>query len=105
MKKRYRLNPASALALSQFFVIEAIEGECWYRVQPGDAWAGKTARAVARIGLPHLTGHEVVLQSAAGDLRAFSPHMIRPAAVDHAAIHRGSEMQSDSPAALIEAVR
>lgn len=71
------MNPASALALAQFYVIDAVAGEVWYRVLPGDQWAGIKAQAVARISLPHLVGHEIVLRAPDGSLRAFSPSMIQ----------------------------
>lgn len=77
MTRRYRMNPASALALAQFYVIDAIEDDIWYRVLPGDDWAGVTAKAVARIGLPHLVGREIVLQVSNGTLRTFSPAMLQ----------------------------
>jgi hypothetical protein len=69
------MNPASALA--QFYVIDAIEDDIWYRVLPGDDWAGVTAKAVARIGLQHLVGREIVLQASNGTLRTFSPAMLQ----------------------------
>lgn len=77
MTRRYRMNPASALALAQFYVIDAIEEDLWYRVLPGDDWAGVTAKAVALIGLPHLVGREIVLQASNGTLRTFSQAMVQ----------------------------
>lgn len=71
------MNPASALALAQFYVIDAVAGDVWYRVLPGDQWADVEAQAVARISLPHLVGHEIVLRAPDGSLRAFSPSMIQ----------------------------
>lgn len=71
------MNPASALALAQFYVIDAIEDDVWYRVLPGDDWAGVTAKAVARIGLRHLVGREIVLQATNGTLRTFSQAMLQ----------------------------
>lgn len=71
------MNYASALALAQFYVIDAINGDVWYRVLPGDEWAGTEAQAVARISLPHLIGHEIILRAPDGALRAFLPSMIQ----------------------------
>lgn len=67
------------LALAHFFEIVPIEAETWYRVRPGHPWAGETAKAVARISLPHLPGHEIVLQDERGALETFSPSMLASA--------------------------
>lgn len=68
------MNHASALALAQFYVIDAIEGDVCYRVLPGDEWAGTEAQAVARISLPHLIGHEIILRAPGGATCLFTLH-------------------------------
>lgn len=77
MNRRHRVNHASALALAQFFVIDAIVDDVWYRVLPGDKWAGVEAQAVAKISLPHLVGHEIVLRASDGSMRTFLPSMVQ----------------------------
>ncbi|MDH0682937.1 hypothetical protein [Achromobacter animicus] len=77
MTRRHRVNHASALALAQFYVIDAINGDVWYRVLAGDQWAGVEAQAVAKISLPHLVGHEIVLRAADGSMRTFLPSMVQ----------------------------
>jgi hypothetical protein len=71
------MNPASVLALAQFFVISPIDAPTWYEVVSGQKWVGIRARAVATIRLPHTDAFEVILQDADGHLGAFAPGSIR----------------------------